>query len=254
MITISRMPSPHNHADQGRSPGEFATTRWSIVLSAGKRGNRAADEALATLCQRYWLPLYVYVRQRGRDQHEAQDLTQEFFSQLLEKNSLERATPERGRFRSFLLTALKNFLANEWDKTQAQKRGGGQSPLSLALADGESRYSLEPAHELTPERLFERQWTLTLLELVTNRLQGEFIAAGKTRHFELFKAALAGDRHALDYATIAAELDTTEDAVRQAAHRLRKRYRELLREEVAQTIAEPGEVDDEIRSLFESLG
>ncbi len=205
------------------------------------------------MCQRYWLPLYAFARRRVADRHEAQDLTQEFFARLLEKKLLASASPERGRFRGFLLTALKNFLANEWNRTQARKRGGRREHLSLDWEAGESRLHLEPAHDLTPERLFERQWTLTLLEHVVTRLQAEFESAGKQRQFEVLKGTLTGERSETAYAGLAAELAMTEDAVRQAAHRLKKRYRELLRDEVSQTVLEPGDLDDEIRELFETL-
>lgn len=231
---------------------DFATTHWSIVLRGGARGSRGADEALAALCQTYWLPLYSFARRTMPNVHEAQDLTQAFFAKLLEKNAFAAASPERGRFRSFLLTAFQNFLTNEWHKGQAQKRGGGATPLSLDWAAGESRLHLEPVHELTPERLYERQWALTLLEHVVTRLAAEFAAAGKDRQFELLKESLTGDR--LDYATLAEELQLTADATRQVVHRLRKRYRELLREEVAQTIDDPREIDQEIQSLIEILG
>jgi RNA polymerase sigma-70 factor (ECF subfamily) len=186
--------------------------------------------------------------------HEAQDLTQEFFARLLEKNALAAASPERGRFRSYLLTSLKNFLSNEWDRANAQKRGGGRERLSLDWESGESRLSLEPIHADTPEREFERQWALTLLDNVVRRLQEEFASAGKSRQFELLKETLTGGRAAVDYSSVAAELTLTEEAARQAAHRLRKRYRELLRDEVAATVEHDGEVEDEIGRLFDALG
>lgn len=248
------MDSDHARVPGLRPVGEFATTHWTLVLQAGQRGGQQADAALGVLCEHYWYPLYVYVRRRVGDVHEAQDLTQAFFARLLEKNVLAEAERERGRFRSFLLTALKNFLANEWDREHTQKRGGRRQPLSLDFDSGESRLHLEPAHGLTPEKLYERQWTLTLLERVVTRLQEELTKSGKSRQFELLKQTLTGQRDESLYATAATELGLTEDAARQAAHRLRKRYRELLRDEVAQTVAEPGEVDEEIRSLFESLG
>jgi RNA polymerase sigma factor (sigma-70 family) len=233
---------------------DFGTTRWSLVLGAGRPGSQEAGAALAELCQRYWYPLYAYVRRRVGNVSEAQDLTQEFFARLLEKNTLAAASRERGRFRAFLLGAMKNFLANEWDKAKALKRGGGRPPISLALDTAESKLSLEPAHDLTPEKLYERQWALTLLELVVERLEAEYGAAGKSRQFALLKPALTGNRAAIDYAAAAAALEMSEDAVRQAAHRLRRRYREILREELLQTVADPAEVDDEIRSLFTTLG
>lgn len=233
---------------------DFATTQWSLVLRAN-RSSESSTVALQTLCERYWYPLYAYVRRRGVASHAAQDLTQEFFARLLEKNSLAAASPERGRFRAFLLTSLKNFLTNEWEKAQAQKRGGGQPAISLQLNldSAESRLSLEPAHNLTPERCFERQWALLLLELVVKRLQEEQTAAGKGRQFELLKEALAGGAERLAYDAIAAELQISAEAARQAASRLRKRYREILREEVSHTVERPEDVDDEIRSLFQVL-
>ena len=247
------MHADHEQSLRSESPDEFATTRWSVVLRAAKQGDRSAGDALSWLCGQYWFPLYAYVRRRIADANEAQDLTQEFFARLLEKNVLDHAVPERGRFRSFLLTSLKNFLANEWNRAHAQKRGGRCSLLALDLDLGESRFSQEPAHDLTPERLFEREWALTLLDLVVARLEAEFVAAGKARHFELLKDALAGGRERLAYPEIAAELGLSEAAARQAAHRLRDRYRELLRAEVAETVGDPDEVNDEIRRLFETF-
>ena len=234
-------------------PG-FATTQWSLVLRAAQPEDSTARAALETLCRRYWFPLYAFARRRVSDISEAQDLTQEFFLQLLEKNSLAAASPERGRFRSFLLTSLKNFLANEWDRATAQKRGGGRERMSLDWETGESRLSLEPTHTDTPEREFERQWALTLLDVVVRRLQDEFATADKSRQFELLKETLTGSRAVLDYAVIAAELQMSEEAARQAAHRLRKRYRELLREEVAATVESDNEIEDEINRLFDALG
>jgi RNA polymerase sigma-70 factor (ECF subfamily) len=233
---------------------DFRTTHWSLVIGAGRAGSREADDALSKLCQRYWYPLYAYVRRRVRDVSEAQDLTQEFFARLLEKNAIAAASRERGRFRGFLLSAMKNFLANEWDKAKAAKRGGGRAQISLELDTAESKLSLEPAHDLTPERLYERQWALTLLELVVARLEAEFAAAGKSHQFEILKPALTGGRAAIDYSSAARDLEMSEDAARQAAHRMRRRYREILRDELAQTVAEPAEVDDEIRDLFATLG
>lgn len=250
LLTIAQMSTS---PDSAGSP-DFATTQWSLVLRAHCTSDSAVG-ALQTLCERYWYPLYAYVRRRGFDSHAAQDLTQAFFARLLEKNSLAAASPDRGRFRAFLLTSLKNFLTNEWEKEQTQKRGGGQRPLSLQLNldAAESRLHLEPAHAITPERLFERQWALQLLELVMNRLQAEQVAAGKEALFQHLKDALIAGADRLPYPAIAAELQISEEAARQAASRLRKRYRELLREEVSQTVATPADVDDEIRSLFQVL-
>ena len=235
-------------------PSDFATTQWSLVLRAAQTEDSAARSALELLCRRYWFPLYAFARRRVVTVHEAQDLTQEFFLRLLEKNSLAAASPERGRFRSFLLTSLKNFLANEWDRAIAQKRGGSRQRLSLDWEVGESKLSLEPAHTDTPEREFERQWALTLLDNVVRRLQDEFTASGKSRQFELLKETLTGGRAVVDYSVVAAELQTSEESARQAAHRLRKRYRELLREEVAATVESADEVEDEIGRLLAALG
>ncbi len=239
---------------QSSEQPRFATTQWSLVLQAAQPDNSAARVALETLCRRYWFPLYAFARRRVSEVHEAQDLTQEFFLHLLEKNSLAAASPERGRFRCFLLSSLKNFLLNEWDRATAQKRGGGRERLSLDWETGESRLSLEPAHSDTPEREFERQWALTLLDNVVRRLQDEFATMGKLRQFELLKETLTGSRAVLDYGVIASELQVSEEAARQAAHRLRKRYREFLREEVAATVEQEDEVEDEIGRLFEALG
>lgn len=223
-------------------------------MAAGDARREDARDALSQLCEAYWYPLYAYVRRRGYSAPDAQDLTQAFFARLLEKQSLRAADPERGKFRSFLLASIDHFLANERDRARAQKRGGGQAQLSLDLADGESRLSLEPAHEWTPQRLYERQWALTLLELAVRRLEAEYQQAGKARQFELFKDVLGGIRERVRYVEVAAELDMSVENARQAAHRMRKRYRALLREEVARTVVDPSEVDEELAKLFEALG
>ncbi len=247
MESSDRMsPSAEHHS--------FATTQWSLVLRAAQPDDSSARAALELLCRRYWFPLYVFARRRVAEIHEAQDLTQEFFLRLLEKNSLAAASPERGRFRSFLLASLKNFIANEWDRATAQKRGGDRERLSLDWESGESRLSLEPTHADTPEREFERQWALTLLDNVVQRLQDEFVTAGKSRQFELLKETLTGGRAVLDYAAVAEELSMSEEAARQTAHRLRKRYRELLREEVSATVESDEEVEDEIGRLLAAVG
>ncbi len=232
----------------------FVTTQWSVVLRAAQPADSTAQAALESLSRRYWFPLYAFARRRVSTIHEAQDLTQEFFLRLLETNLLAAASPERGRFRNFLLASLKNFLANEWDRATAQKRGGGRKRLSLDWETAESRLSLEPTHSDTPEREFERQWALTLLDVVIQRLQDEFARAGKSQQFELFKETLTGNRGGFDYSSVSAKLQLSEDAARQTAHRLRKRYRELLREEVAQTVETPADVEDEIHRLFDALG
>src|SRR5688572_16166996 len=190
--------------------GRFATTRWSMVLAAGAASSPETERALADLCQRYWFPLYVYVRRRIGAVEEARDLTQEFFAQLLERKTIARADPERGRFRSFLLTALQHFLSNEWQKQQTQKRGGGQRVLSLDFDSKDSQIALEPIDERTAERLYERQWALTLLDGVLASLRQEHEAAGKTRWFEHLKPFLAGDTKTITYGDAAAALHVSE--------------------------------------------
>jgi RNA polymerase sigma-70 factor (ECF subfamily) len=231
----------------------FATTRWTLVLAARDRAAPEAGQALAELCRLYWYPLYAYVRGRGHPHDRAQDLTQEFFARLLEKDALAAVEQDKGRFRSFLLAACRHFLANQHDHDQAQKRGGGRQALSIDFRDADGRYTHEPAHGETPERLFERRWALALLDQVLTRLRGDYEASGKGRLFEGLKGRLTGDAGA-SHARAAAELGLSEGAVKVAVHRLRKRYRELLREEIAQTLDDPGQVEDEIRALFAALG
>ena len=244
--------SSNPHADSHHR--RFATTQWSIVLAAGDVGRQDARQALSQLCLTYWYPLYAYVRRRGYSAHDAQDLTQAFFERILEKHGLEVADPARGRFRSFLLASMDHFLANEYDRRHAQKRGGGESPLSLDLTTGESRLHLELADNLTPERLFERKWALTLLDEAVRRLEAEYRHTGKGPLFDALRDALTGDRDRLPYAEIGAEVGLTDNACRQAAHRLRSRYRQLLREEVARTVADPAAVDEELADLLRALG
>ena len=232
----------------------FATTHWSIVLEAGRGRHAEADVALAELCQKYWFPLYAYVRRRVHDTAEAQDLTQEFFARLLEKELLAQATPDRGRFRSFLLTAMQNFLTNEWRKAQATKRGGGQRILSLDFSAGDSRLNFEPGYDWTAERIFERNWSITLLEHVLTRLRDEYTTAGKEQLFAALRPYISNNRDEGSFAAVAEKLEMTEGAAKVAAHRLRKRYRELLRAELAQTVADHADVDAEIAWLFNALG
>jgi RNA polymerase sigma-70 factor (ECF subfamily) len=209
--------------------------------------------ALAELCQAYWMPLYVYVRRRGLSPHDAEDVTQAFFSMLLEREDLRGVDPGRGKFRSFLLASMKHFLANRHQRAMAQKRGGGQTVISLDAKTAESHCQLEPADNETPERAFERQWALTLLERTLDVLRSEAEAEGKLADFDRLKVYLTGERQEVGYAGLAEQLQTTEDAVKQSVSRLRKRYRQQLRREIAQTIDTPDGVDDEIRALFASL-
>jgi RNA polymerase sigma-70 factor (ECF subfamily) len=237
--------------DSSRSAaGQFAATRWTVVLTAGQAATPQAGRALEELCRAYWYPLYAYVRRRGYDVHEAEDLTQEFFARLLAKNYLADVDRTKGKFRSFLLASLKHFLANEWDRAHAAKRGGGRPVLSLDMQTAETRYRSEPADELTPEKLLERQWALALLDQVLDRLQAEFAADGKLAVFDQLKAFLTEGKGATSYAAIATKLQTTEGAVKVTVHRLRRRYRELLREEISHTVATPVEIEEEIRHLF----
>jgi RNA polymerase sigma-70 factor (ECF subfamily) len=224
-----------------------------MVAAAGQVEPEKRREALATLCTIYWSPLYHYVRRCGNGPERAQDLTQEFFVRLLEKDVVAAASQARGRFRSFLLASMKNFLLNAHDREVTQKQGGDWIAWSLDWDVAESHLHLEPAHELTPERVYERAWAIALLDRVLERLKTEADAAGKEQAFEVLKEALAGGRDKLPYASLATQLGVSEAAARQAVHRLRKRYREILRDEVSQTVADPAEVEDEIRNLLESL-
>jgi RNA polymerase sigma-70 factor (ECF subfamily) len=241
---------PH---DRFSAAGQFTTTRWSVVLAAGTEDTRGR-EALARLCQVYWYPLYAFVRRQGHSPHDAQDLTQAFFLRLLEKTYLADVERSKGKFRSFLLAALKHFLSNEWARAKTLKRGGGQTIVSLDIGSGEDRYCREPQDNATPERLFERRWALTLLDQVLTRLSDEYAATGKRATFDQLQGCLTGDSDAQAYTELAARLGMTEGAVKVAVHRLRRRYRAMLREEIAQTVADPTEIDDEIRQLFSALG
>ena len=230
----------------------FATTHWSVVLAAGRDDTTRASDALAKLCQTYWYPLYAYVRQRGHAPADAQDLTQAFFARLLEKNTLASLTREGGKFRSFLLGALNHFLVDEWRKATAEKRGGGRV-ISLDAGDAETRFGREPVDALTPERLFEQNWALALLNTVYLRLEQEYQIAGKGELFNALKPCLTGDRELAPYAELGAGLNMPENTVKTLVRRLRLRYRELLREEVAHSVASPGEVEEELHYLFRAL-
>lgn len=228
----------------------FATTHWTVVLAAGRRSDPQAQLALEELCRTYWFPLYAYVRRRGHTKEDAEDLTQAFFARFLEKNYLAKLDSERGRFRAFLLASLKHFLANEWDKSQRQKRGGGVPLLSLDWQTADTQFQVAAAHERGPEQAFDREWALALLANVVKRLQAECVAEGKSAQFAELKVFLTTGKGEVSHAAAAQKLGLEEAAVRVAVHRLRKRYRVLLRAEIAHTLADPAQVDEELRALF----
>lgn len=233
------------------APGDlFATTQWTVVLAAGRRSTPESDQALEELCRTYWFPLYAYVRRRGHTKEDAEDLVQAFFARFLAKNYLEGLSAERGRFRAFLLASLKHFLANEWDKAQRQKRGGGAAHLSLDWQTADTRFQLAATHELSPDKAFDREWAVALLARVLERLQAECEAEGRARQFAELREFLTAGTGALSHAEAARRLGLNETAVRVAVHRLRKRYRRLLREEIAQTLSDPAMVEEELRALF----
>jgi RNA polymerase sigma factor (sigma-70 family) len=257
MSTKNELPPFDNQAahDATRMGAtQFRTTHWSVVLAAaGKRNQTQAKKSLETLCQIYWQPLYCYVRRQGESPHDAQDLTQEFFALLLAKNFLVSVDQSRGRFRSFLLAALKHFLSNQRDRANAQKRGGGQTLLSLDYSNAETSISLQLADEQTPEKAFEKRWALTLLEQTLARLRKEYSASGKQEIFEQLKTTLTEGRDGVAYNELASRLGVSEASVKMAVHRLRRRYREVLRAEIAETVAQESEVDDELREVFRAL-
>jgi len=222
-------------------------------MAAGDSASTRHEPALSTLCQTYWFPLYAYLRRHGYDSHQAEDYTQGFFAGILERKGLQRADPKYGKFRSFLLASLKNFLADEWDRARAQKRGGDKKVLSLDFDTAASRYDREPVHALSPEKLFERSWALTVLTRAMDRLKAECTVSDKQRLFDYLKVYLTAEKDAGSYRHVAGELNMTEGAVKVAVHRLRRRYRELVRDEIAQTVTTEAQVDEEIRDLFDAL-
>lgn len=231
----------------------FVTTRWTVVLSAGRKSSPQSDRALGELCQTYWYPLYAYVRRQGHTKEDAEDLVQAFFARFLERNYLDGLSAERGRFRAFLLASLKHFLANEWDKSQRQKRGGGVEHLSLDWQSADERFHPDPPDPSSPDKTFDREWALALLERVIARLREECVADGKANLFEQTRGYLMVGESAIPYAEAGQALGLDEGAVRVAVHRLRKRYRALLRDEIAQTLDDPTQVAEELRSLQAAL-
>jgi RNA polymerase sigma factor (sigma-70 family) len=240
---------------EDRAPvGTFATTRWSVVLAVGRGGGAPAREALGSLFKSYWYPLYAYVRRLGHGADEAEELTQSFFAALSEPGALAGADPERGRFRAFLVGAMRHHLAKRRRWWSALKRGGGARIVSIDAAEADRRYALEPADERSPERVFERAWALLLVERARASLRAEYEATGKLELHDRLASHLAGEGSEADYRELAQALDSTEGAIKVAVHRLRKRFRSALEDEIADTVADPAAVQDEIRHLFEALG
>lgn len=244
------MSESENTPDAPRQP-VFVTTRWSVVLAAQDESSPDSAAALETLCRGYWYPLYAYVRGSGRSPHDAQDLTQEFFARLLAQDWLRVVMPEKGRFRTFLLVAMKRFLTNEWHRARAQKRGAGNLPLSLDTEAAEHRFAAEPP--LAPDELYERRWAMTLLEESLERLQRDFTQVGKEQEFNALKEWLTAERGSIPYGQIATALGTTEGAARVAVHRMRKQFRQLFRQTIAETVELTGDVDAEMRHLVAVL-
>lgn len=256
---MSSTPDDAFAPSDSRPPGvrrqaRFATTRWSMVVHAGRGQDTGARDALARLCQTYWFPIYVYVRRHGHSPHDARDLTQGFFARMLENQTIGKADPARGRFRTFLLTTLGHFLADEREKARAQKRGGGQHLISLDFAAAERRFELEPVDGgASPDRAFDRHWAMTLLETVLRRLELEYAGAGKLKLFTVLRTTLVGGSATQPYAALASTLGTTEAAVKVAVHRLRKRYREVLQAEIDETVTTVEAAKEELRELFRAL-
>lgn len=246
-------PDPELPRKALASAAQFKTTRWSIVAMAGKNPSPESAQALEDLCRVYWPPVYAFLRRKGFDSYQSEDLCQGFFEKLLAKNYVAQADRDKGKFRTFLLAALSGFTANEWDRSQRLKRGGGVTFLSMASGEAEERYSDIPADSSTPETLFERRWAETVLEQVMIALEKEYLAAGYGERFQRLKVFLVDVRGALPFVEAANELRLSESAVKSFVHRLRQRYRELLRAEIAQTVQSPDEVDGEIRHLLSAL-
>ncbi len=250
--TVAKTPDSRPARSPAKGHRSFATTQWTAVLQAAGSDSRA-HEALARLCQTYWYPLYAYIRRQGHGAHDAQDLTQEFFGRLLERDWLHQVDPRLGRFRSFLLASLKHFLSNERAKVRTQRRGGAVPHVSLQLDTAETRFRHEPADTASPDKAYDRQWALTLLARSLDRLQAECASAGKETLFTALKDALGGDRHSVRYAELGEHLGLSETAVKVTVHRLRKRHRELLRAAIADTLAHGADVEEELRHLQAAL-
>ena len=243
---------PSEPASDSQPAQLFATTRWTVVARAWEHDSPEAVEALEWLCRVYWYPLYAYVRRRGHTEDDAKDLTQEFFARLLKHKYLQFVDRNRGRFRSFLLSSLKHFIINEWNKARREKRGGGQQLISLDAEETETRFRAEPADDQSPDKAFDRRWALVLLDRVLDHLRDEYTSVGQAQVFEELKFTLTGEEGEGSYAEIGQRLGITEGNLKQKVYRLRKRYRELLREEIAQTVNIEA-IDEEMRHLFAAL-
>lgn len=233
--------------------GRFATTQWTLVRAAAAEDSASASDALSRLCSMYWFPVFAFVRRRGYSVDEAEDLTQAFFARVIEKRELGAADRDRGRFRTFLLTACEHFLLNERDRAHTLKRGGGVAPLSIDIVAAEQRYQRSLVHHETPERLYHRQWCLALLATVVDSLRDEYITAGNGALFDRLRGFLSADGETSTHARAAAELGMTPAAVKVAVHRLRRRYRQRLRERIAETVDSAEAVDDELRDLLSTM-
>jgi RNA polymerase sigma-70 factor (ECF subfamily) len=253
---VPRNESSHtaSASDVQERHGWFATTHWSVVLAAKAGAASDGAAALERLCQTYWQPLYSYIRREGHDANEAQDLTQEFFARLLARDYLKSVRPQKGKFRSFLLAYLKNFLSEQRRRNGAQKRGGGCEIVSFNEPWGETGYLREPVDDLTPDQVFERRWAQTVLQSALDRLRREYDSRGKSAEFESLQDYLPHEEGGKSYAQLGADLGMTESAVKSALHRMRQRHREILREEIAHTVARPEEIDEELRHFRTLLG
>jgi RNA polymerase sigma factor (sigma-70 family) len=231
----------------------FATTHWTVVLNAADGITPGAQEALEKLCRTYWYPLYAYVRRQWQNPEDAEDLTQAFFARFLEKKYLTQVEREKGKFRSFLLASLRHFLADERDRAGALKRGGGQTHISLDVQDAEGRYLLEPADHMSPEKIFERRWALTVLDAARARLREEFVKSGKGERFAVLEKFLPGEQTSSTYAEVASQLGVAAGTVKWEVHQLKQRFRESLRAEIANTVSDPAQIDEEVRHLITVL-
>jgi RNA polymerase sigma factor (sigma-70 family) len=249
-------PDPDTHPDNSprADTGVFATTHWSVVVAAGQSSAPTAQAALERLCRTYWFPLYAFARRQGNSPEDSQDLTQEFFARLLEKNYIAKADPDRGKFRTFLLRSLRNFLINEWKRVGRLKRGGGLEIVSIDTNAAEDRYAVDARDEFNPDAEYETRWAVTLIEQVLTTLRQEFNAADKGQLFEELKGFIWGDKSTASYAEIASQLNLSEGTVKVTVHRLRQRFRELLRAEVAHTVLRPEDIDSELRYLISVAG